>query len=124
MLIVGTQRFNESHRWQAFPPQILEEVIFILEVWSRYRVAPAILERGVVVIEGEGLVVPLEQGIDGRIRRNDAVISRIADRAGHGIVPAAGVPLPADVLRAQTIPDCRNEGARGIGWVTVILGRQ
>src|SRR5882762_9859314 len=103
MLIVGSQRLNKGDRRQAFGLQIQEEVVFILEVCRGYRIADAILERSIVVIIGERLVVPLEQGIDGSVLRNDAVVGGVAGRAGQGIVPAARVPLPTDVLRAEAV---------------------
>src|SRR6516164_11546044 len=124
MLIVGPQRLNKGDRRQVFGLQIQEEVVFILQVCRGYRIADAILERSIVVIIGEGLVVPLEQGIDGWIRRNDAVVGGVAGRAGQGIVPAASVPLPTDVLPAESVADSRHERASRIGRVAVIQGWQ
>src|SRR5262249_34832408 len=74
----------------------------------------------IVVVIGEGLVVPLEQGVDGCVRRNLAVVGGIAYRAGQGIVPAAGVPLPTDVLLAKAVADGGHERARLIGRIAVV----
>src|SRR5260370_10155083 len=124
MLIVGSQRLNKDDRRQAFGLQIQEEVVLILQVRGGYWIADAILERSIVVIIGEGLVVPLEQGVDGSVLRNDAVVGGVAGRAGQGIVPAARIPLPTDVVRAEAVADCRRERARRIGRVAVIQGWQ
>src|SRR6266404_5685103 len=124
MLIVGSQRLNKGDRRQAFGLQIQDEVAFILQVCRGYRIADAILERSIVVIVGEGLVVPLEERVDRSVRKNDAVVGWVAGRAGQGIVPAAGVPLPTDFLGAEVVADCRDERAGRIGRVAVIQGWQ
>src|SRR5580765_3350805 len=124
MLVVGPQRLDESHRGQPLPLQILEEVVFVLQMSRRYRVARTILEWSVVVVVGKGLVVPLKQRIDRSVRRNHAVVRWIADRAGQRVVPATGVPLPTDMLGTEAVADVRNERAARIGRVVVIQGRQ
>src|SRR5215472_3566475 len=107
-----------------FGLQIQEEIAFILEVCRRYRIAGAIFERSIVVIISEGLVVPLEQGIDGSVRRDDTVVGGVADGTGQGVVPAARVPLPTDALRAEAVADCRDERTGRIGRVAIIQGWQ
>src|SRR5438105_14846443 len=121
MLVVGAQRLDEDDRRQVFGLEIREEVVLVLKVCRRYQIADAILERSIVVVIGEGLMVPLEQGVDRRVWRNDAVVGGVAGRTGQGIVPAAGVPLPADVPGAEAIANCRNEGAGRIVRVAVVL---
>src|SRR5260370_33904384 len=78
MLIVGSKRLNKGDRRQAFGLEIQEEVAFILQVCCGYWIADAILERSIVVIVGERLVVPLEQGVDGSVLSNDAVVGGVA----------------------------------------------
>ena len=60
MLVVRSQCLDEGYEGQPLLLQILKEVVFVLQVRRRYRVPGAILERSVVVIVSEGLVVPLE----------------------------------------------------------------
>src|SRR5260370_14536864 len=124
MLIVGSKRLNKGDRRQAFGLEIQEEVAFILQVCCGYWIADAILERSIVVIVGERLVVPLEQGVDGSVLRNGAVVGGGASHPGQGSVPAARVPLPTDVLGAEAVADCRDERAVWIGRVAVIQGWQ
>src|SRR5215472_7928265 len=58
--------------------------------------------------------MPLEQWVHRRIRRNHAVVGRIAGRAGKRVVPSAGVPLPAYMAGAQAVSDI---GSVGPDWV-------
>src|SRR5258708_29787209 len=94
MLVVRSQRLNKDDRRQAFGLQIQEEIVFILQVRRGYWIANAILERSIVVIIGEGFVVPLEQRVDGRALRNGDVSGGVTVRGGQGIVPHAMSTLP------------------------------
>src|SRR5215472_7222509 len=120
MLIVGSQRLNKDDCRQVPGLEIQEEVVFILEMFRRYGIAGAILERSIIVIIGQGLVMPLEQGIDGRVRTNDTVVGRVAGGAGQGIVPAAGIPLPTDAVRAEAVANGWDERPGRIRRVAII----
>jgi hypothetical protein len=67
MLIIGSQRLNKAHRRQMFVFQILEEIVFILQMGRGHRISDSIFPRGVVVIVSKRLMMPLEQRINGRV---------------------------------------------------------
>ena len=124
MLVVGPQRLDEADGRQAFVPQVLVEVAFILQVRRGKRIAGAILPRRVVVIVRERLMMPLEQRIDRRIRRHDTVVGWVAGRAGQRIVPTTRIPLPAHVSGAQTVADGGDVGPGRIGRTAFIERRE
>jgi len=81
-------RFIKSDSRQSSFLQVGQKVFFIFQMFSFSRGAIAV---GFEI--GERLVMELEQGIG---------------FSGHSLVPAAGIPGPADVLGAKSVADGRH----------------
>src|SRR5262249_46895548 len=109
VLVVRAERFDEGDGRQAAVGEIGEEVVLVGQVLAAVGIhrGRAVVDHelaggGVkeewreVVVVSERLMVPLEERINGGVGRRLPIVGRVARRAGQGIVPAAGVPLPAD----------------------------
>jgi hypothetical protein len=88
MLVVGADRLVERDRRQVAAVDRGDQVLLVLEM---LRLGLAAV--GELLEVGERLVVELERWIG---------------LAGQGVVPAAGVPGPADALVREAIADRRH----------------
>src|SRR6266850_2415795 len=121
MLVVGTKWLDEGDRGKLTILQVQEEIVFVLQMRGRHRVALTVFPRSVVVVEGKRLMMPLEQWIHRRVRRSRPIVCGIGGRTRQRVIPSAGVPLPTYVFGAQPIADCRNVGSSRIARITVVL---
>src|SRR5262249_47321865 len=122
VFVVGAQRLDEANRREVAAGQGRKEVGLVLQVGGRERVALAVGQPGgAVVVVGQRVVVPLEQGVGGVVGRLLAAVGRVGRRAGQGVVPAAGVPLPVHPRLVEAVADGR-EVVRLAG-VAVVLRR-
>src|SRR5262249_55584874 len=96
VLIVGTERLDETDARQLAVRQISKELGFVLEMRSRTRVRgiqrAVRIERRVVSVISKRLVVELEERVG---------------LSGQRVIPAARVPAPADTRGTEPVADIR-----------------
>src|SRR5262249_33187513 len=110
VLVIGADRLDEADRGQTAVGQVGEERRLVLQVGVGVEQAVGLgvrravgVERGVVGVVGEGLVVELVAAPEG-VRLGGAK---------EGVIPAAGVPPPADPRVVQAVADGRGVGRVG-----------